>query len=224
MLFRSVFFHKDWLETDLLADIDYDNDLQPFVDRFTSIYARADEKHDPAKCPVVAKDLMSMRGIEIGHIFYFGTKYSAAMGASVTGPDGKPVPVHMGSYGIGVSRLVGGIIEANHDEKGIVWPEAVAPFGVAVMNLKPGDAACDSAAEALYQQLQANGLDALVDDRDERPGAKLAAMDLIGIPWQIVVGPRGLEQGQVEVKHRRSGKTVEISRQNAVKMVQQRNG
>ena len=220
----GVFFHKDWLETDLLADIDYDNDLQPFVDRFTSIYARADEKHDPAKCPVPAEDLMSMRGIEIGHIFYFGTKYSAAMGASVTGPDGKPVPVHMGSYGIGVSRLVGGIIEASHDDKGIIWPEAVAPFGVAVVNLKPGDVACDSTAEALYQQLQANGLDPLVDDRDERPGAKLAAMDLIGIPWQIVVGPRGLEQGQVEVKHRRSGKTVEISPQNAVEMVQQRNG
>jgi prolyl-tRNA synthetase len=220
----GVFFHKDWLETDLLADIDYDNDLQPFVDRFTSIYARADEKHDPAKCPVPAEDLMSMRGIEIGHIFYFGTKYSAAMGASVTGPDGKPVPVHMGSYGIGVSRLVGGIIEASHDDKGIIWPEAVAPFGVAVVNLKPGDAACDSTAEALYQQLQANGLDPLLDDRDERPGAKLAAMDLIGIPWQIVVGPRGLEQGQVEVKHRRSGKTVEISPQNAVEMVQQRNG
>ena len=220
----GVFFHKDWLETDLLADIDYDNDLQPFVDRFTSIYARADEKHDPAKCPVPAEDLMSMRGIEIGHIFYFGTKYSAAMGASVTGPDGKPVPVHMGSYGIGVSRLVGGIIEASHDDKGIIWPEAVAPFGVAVVNLKPGDVACDSTAEALYQQLQANGLDPLVDDRDERPGAKLAAMDLIGIPWQIVVGPRGLAQGQVEVKHRRSGKTVEISPQNAVEMVQQRNG
>jgi len=220
----GVFFHKDWLETDLLADIDYDSDLQPFVDRFTSIYARADEKHDPANCPVAAGDLMSMRGIEIGHIFYFGTKYSAAMGASVTGPDGKPVPVHMGSYGIGVSRLVGGIIEASHDDKGIIWPEAVAPFGVAVVNLKPGDAACDSTAEALYHQLQAARLDPLLDDRDERPGAKLAAMDLIGIPWQIVVGPRGLEQGQVEVKHRKSGKTVEISPQNAVEMVQQRNG
>jgi prolyl-tRNA synthetase len=220
----GVFFHKDWLETDLLADIDYDSDLQPFVDRFTSIYARADEKHDPANCPVAAGDLMSMRGIEIGHIFYFGTKYSAAMGASVTGPDGKPVPVHMGSYGIGVSRLVGGIIEASHDDKGIIWPEAVAPFGVAVVNLKPGDAVCDSTAEALYQQLQAARLDPLLDDRDERPGAKLAAMDLIGIPWQIVVGPRGLEQGQVEVKHRKSGKTVEISPQNAVEMVQQRNG
>ena len=220
----GVFFHKDWLETDLLADIDYDSDLQPFVDRFTSIYARADEKHDPANCPVAAGDLMSMRGIEIGHIFYFGTKYSAAMGASVTGPDGKPVPVHMGSYGIGVSRLVGGIIEASHDDKGIIWPESVAPFGVAVVNLKPGDAACDSTAEVLYQQLQAARLDPLLDDRDERPGAKLAAMDLIGIPWQIVVGPRGLEQGQVEVKHRKSGKTVEISPQNAVEMVQQRNG
>ena len=220
----GVFFHKDWLETDLLAEISYDSDLQPFVDRFTSIYARADEKHDPDNCPVPGKDLMSKRGIEIGHIFYFGAKYSAAMGANITGPDGKPVPVHMGSYGIGVSRLVGGIIEASHDNKGIIWPESVAPFGVAVVNLKPGDTACDSTSEVLYQQFQANGLDPLVDDRDERPGAKLAAMDLIGIPWQIIVGPRGLEHGQVEVKHRRSGETVEISSQNVVEMVQQGNG
>lgn len=215
----GVYFHKDWLKTDLLADIDYDADLQPFVDRFTSIYARADEKHDPANCPVADDDLMTMRGIEIGHIFYFGTKYSAAMGATVSGPDGKNVPVHMGSYGIGVSRLVGGIIEASHDDKGIIWPDSVAPFGVAVVNLKPGDAICDATCQSLYDVLAAAGHDPLLDDRDERPGAKLAAMDLIGIPWQIVVGPRGMENGVVEVKRRKSGETSEVSPESALTMV-----
>jgi prolyl-tRNA synthetase len=215
----GVYFHKNWLKTDLLADIDYDADLQPFVDRFTSIYARADEKHDPANCPVADDDLMTMRGIEIGHIFYFGTKYSAAMGATVSGPDGKNVPVHMGSYGIGVSRLVGGIIEASHDDKGIIWPDSVAPFGVAVVNLKPGDAICDATCQSLYDALAAAGHDPLLDDRDERPGAKLAAMDLIGIPWQIVVGPRGMENGVVEVKRRKSGETSEVSPESALTMV-----
>ncbi len=215
----GVYFHKDWLKTDLLADIDYDADLQPFVDRFTSSYARADEKHDPANCPVADDDLMTMRGIEIGHIFYFGTKYSAAMGATVSGPDGKNVPVHMGSYGIGVSRLVGGIIEASHDDKGIIWPDSVAPFGVAVVNLKPGDVICDATCQSLYDALAAAGHDPLLDDRDERPGAKLAAMDLIGIPWQIVVGPRGMENGVVEVKRRKSGETSEVSPELALTMV-----
>jgi prolyl-tRNA synthetase len=215
----GVHFHRDWLATDLLADVDYESDLQPFVDKFTSIYARADEKHDPETCPVAEADLMSMRGIEIGHIFYFGTKYSAAMGAVVSGPDGKPVAVHMGSYGIGVSRLVGGIIEASHDEKGIVWPESVAPFGAVVVNLKPGDGACDATCAALYAELAAKGLDPLLDDRDERPGVKLAAMDLIGIPWQIIVGPRGIENSVVEVKYRKTGKSSEISAQKAVNLI-----
>jgi prolyl-tRNA synthetase len=203
----GVYFHKDWLQTDLLADIDYDADLQPFIDKFTSLYACADEKHDPQNCPVVANDLMTMRGIEIGHIFYFGTKYSAAMGAKVSGPNGESVPVHMGSYGVGVSRLVGGIIEANHDDKGIIWPDSVAPFDIAIVNLKPGDVNCDSICSDLYQSFLEAGADPLLDDRDERPGAKLAAMDLIGIPWQVVVGPRGLENGLVEVKRRKTGET-----------------
>jgi len=220
----GVYFHKDWLNTELVADIDYDSDLQPFVDKFTSIYARADEKHDPQNCPIADADLMSMRGIEIGHIFYFGTKYSAAMGATVSGQDGKPVPVHMGSYGIGVSRLVGGIIEASHDDKGIIWPESVAPFGVVIVNLKPGEDACDEACEVLYQELLATGLDPLLDDRDERPGVKLAAMDLIGIPWQVIVGPRGLENGFVEVKYRKTGETTEISPQTVLTMLQSSKG
>jgi prolyl-tRNA synthetase len=215
----GVYFHKDWLNADLVASVDYDEDLQPVVDRFTSLYARADEKHDPAECPVAAGDLMSLRGIEVGHIFYFGEKYSAAMGATVAGPDGANIPVHMGSYGIGVSRLVGGIIEASHDDKGIIWPRAVAPFDVAVINLKPDDEVCSSCAEDLYGRLAGAGCDPLLDDRDERPGAKLASIDLIGIPWQIVVGPRGMANGVVEVKKRATGEAVEVSPDSALTMV-----
>ena len=215
----GVYFHRDWLDADLVTSVDYSDDLQPVVDRFTSLYARADEKHDPADCPVAEADLMSLRGIEVGHIFYFGEKYSAAMGATVAGPDGANVPVHMGSYGIGVSRLVGGIIEASHDDKGIIWPRSVAPFDVAVINLKPGDSDCDAAAEDLYAKLQVAGCDPVLDDRDERPGAKLASIDLIGIPWQIVVGPRGMANGVVEVKNRASGEAVELSPESALNMV-----
>ena len=217
----GVYFHKDWLDADLVTQVNYDEDLQPVVDRFTSLYARADEKHDPETCPVAADELMSLRGIEVGHIFYFGEKYSAAMGASVTAPDGTNRPVHMGSYGIGVSRLVGGIIEASHDDRGIIWPRAVAPFDVAVVNLKAGDETCDSCAEDLYAKLQASGADPLYDDRDDRPGAKLAAIDLIGIPWQIVVGPRGMANGVLEVKNRRTGEAVEVSPDSALSMVMQ---
>ena len=217
----GVYFHKDWLDADLVTQVNYDEDLQPVVDRFTSLYARADEKHDPETCPVAADELMSLRGIEVGHIFYFGEKYSAAMGASVTAPDGTNKPVHMGSYGIGVSRLVGGIIEASHDDRGIIWPRAVAPFDVAVVNLKAGDETCDSCAEDLYAKLQAAGADPLYDDRDDRPGAKLAAIDLIGIPWQIVVGPRGMANGVVEVKNRRTGEAVEVSPDSVLSMVMQ---
>ena len=217
----GVYFHKDWLNADLVTQVNYDEDLQPFIDRFTSLYARADEMHDPDQCPVPADELMSLRGIEVGHIFYFGEKYSAAMGASVAGPDGSNKPVHMGSYGIGVSRLVGGIIEASHDEKGIIWPRAVAPFDVAVVNLKVGDDTCMTCADDLYARLQAAGADPIYDDRDDRPGAKLAAMDLIGIPWQIIIGPRGMDNGVVEVKNRRTGEAVEVSPDSALTMVMQ---
>ena len=217
----GVYFHKDWLNADLVTQVNYDEDLQPVIDRFTSLYARADEMHDPDQCPVPADELMSLRGIEVGHIFYFGEKYSAAMGADVAGPDGSNKPVHMGSYGIGVSRLVGGIIEASHDEKGIIWPRAVAPFDVAVVNLKVGDDTCMTCADDLYARLQAAVTDPIYDDRDDRPGAKLAAMDLIGIPWQIIIGPRGMDNGVVEVKNRRTGEVVEVSPDSALTMVMQ---
>ncbi len=208
----EVYCHKDWLEVDVLSqDIDINGDLQPVVDSFLSRYAATDEKHDPASCPVPEGDLITTRGIEVGHIFYFGTKYSEPLNARVTGPDGKDVPVHSGSYGVGVSRLVGGIIEASHDDRGIIWPESVAPFRVGLVNIKVGDDACTGVCEDLYRGFNNAGVECLYDDRDERTGAKLADMDLIGLPWQVIAGPRGVKNGVVEVKNRRTGETEEMS-------------
>lgn len=213
----EVFCHKDLLDLDVLGEsVDYEADLQPVVDRWTGMYAATDEKHDPAEAAKLGDSLMNARGIEVGHIFYFGTKYSQAMNAAVTGPDGDQVFPEMGSYGIGVSRLVGGLIEAFHDDNGIVWPEAVAPFGAGIINLKSGDEACDAVSADLYGKLQAAGRDPIYDDRDERAGAKFADMDLIGIPWQIVVGPRGVKNGVVEFKSRATGEREEISAESAL--------
>jgi prolyl-tRNA synthetase len=213
----EVFCHKDLLEIDVLGEsVDYDSDLQSVVDRWTNMYAATDEKHDPAEAAKLGDNLIKARGIEVGHIFYFGTKYSKAMNASVVGPDGDQVFPEMGSYGIGVSRLVGGLIEAFHDENGIVWPAAVAPFGAGIINLKSGDEACDTVSADLYAKLQAAGCDPIYDDRDVRAGAKFADMDLIGIPWQIVVGPRGVKNGVVEFKNRATGEREEISAESAM--------
>jgi prolyl-tRNA synthetase len=148
---------------------------------------------------------VSARGIEVGQVFYFGTYYSEPMKATVTGPDGAVVPVHMGSYGIGTTRLLAAVIEASHDDAGIKWPEAVAPFKVGLLNLKQGDAATDGACETLYGELTTRGVEVLYHDLDERPGAKFAAMDLIGLPWQLLVGPKGLATGQIELKRRADG-------------------
>jgi len=187
-------------------DIDWHGDLEAEVTRRTSLYAASDEMHDPDAFEAMFEDnRMTARGIEVGHIFYFGEKYSKPMGAKVTGPDGVDRFVQMGSYGVGVSRLVAAIIEASHDETGIVWPDSVAPFGVAVVNLRPGDGAVDEVAEQAYRALTAAGLDPLLDDRDDRPGAKFAALDLVGIPWQLIVGPKGLAEGVVEIKRRATG-------------------
>ena len=174
-------------------------------------YAATDERHDPASCPVPEERLRTGRGIEVGQIFYFGTKYSKPLGATVMGPDGQEVPVEMGSYGIGVSRLVGALIEVFHDDAGIKWPEPVAPFKLGVLNLRPGDAACDEVVATIEAALARAGVEVLVDDRDESAGAKFAAMDLIGLPWQAVVGPRGVKQGQVELKARASGERSDLS-------------
>ena len=212
-----IYCDKSLLEFDVLSDaVDYDADLQPVVDRWTSLYAATDDKHDPAKCPVPAGDLIEARGIEVGHIFYFGTKYSTPMKCVVSGPDGAQVPVEMGSYGIGVSRLAGAIIEASHDDAGIIWPEAVAPFKVGLINLRAGDAKCDAACADLYGKLNAAGIETLYDDREESAGAKFAEMDLIGLPWQLVVGPRGLAAGKVELKERRTGTREEMPAEAAL--------
>jgi prolyl-tRNA synthetase len=200
----AVYFDRAFEEIDFSAE-----DLD--VAHLKTLYAAADELHDPANCPVPAERLRTGRGIEVGHIFYFGTKYSAKMGATVLGPDGKETPVEMGSYGVGVSRLVGALIEANHDEKGIIWPESVAPFRVGLINLRTDDQLCRTMADDLYGKLEAARIEVLYDDREERAGAKFATMDLIGLPWQVTVGPRGAKAGTVELKSRRTGEVEELS-------------
>jgi prolyl-tRNA synthetase len=207
----GVFCDKAWLETDILGEeVDYEGDLEPMFQEWTRYYAATEDVHDPAKCPVPAGDLLSARGIEVGQVFNFGTKYSAPMGAVVSRADGSSVALEMGSYGIGVSRLVGALIEANHDDAGIIWPEAVAPFRVGLINLRAADPKCVAAADELYGKLRSAGMDALYDDRAESPGAKFATMDLIGLPWQLIVGPRGVAAGTLEVKNRRSGERQDL--------------
>ncbi|MBL8574077.1 MAG: proline--tRNA ligase [Hyphomicrobiaceae bacterium] len=202
------------------VDTDFDADLTPIVESFTSQYAATEEKHDEAAFAALPEDKrVTARGIEVGHIFYFGTKYSEPMGAKVAGPDGVERPVHMGSYGVGVSRLVAGIIEASHDAAGIIWPDAVAPFDVGLINLKAGDANTDAACAGLYAALTAAGKDVLYDDVDTRAGAKFATMDLIGLPWQLIVGPKGLADGTVELKRRATGERQVLSREAALALL-----
>ncbi len=204
----AVFCHADLLEKPIPAgDVDYRGDLRPIVDDWTSLYAATEDMVDMAEyeASVPEDKRISARGIEVGQTFYFGDKYSAPMKAHVTGPDGQDAPVFMGSYGIGLTRVVPAIIEASHDDDGIIWPVSVAPFEAVLVNLKAGDAACDAACDKLYAALQAVGIDMLYDDRDQGAGAKFATADLIGIPYQIVLGPRGLKSGEAEIKHRKSG-------------------
>jgi prolyl-tRNA synthetase len=210
----QVYCHKDLLDMPVPGeDVDFSSDLSSIVQQRTDLYAATSDVHDEERFEkeVPEDKRVVARGIEVGQVFYFGTKYSVPMKALVTGPDGKDVPVEGGSYGIGVSRLVGAIIEAFHDDNGIIWPEAVAPFDMALINLKSGDAKCDAACEELYAKLTDAGKDVLYDDRDDRPGAKFATADLIGLPWQLTIGPRGLEKGVVEVKNRATGAKEELS-------------
>ena len=212
----QVFVSRDLLERNVLAEApDYDSDLTAHVDFWTSHYAATEEMHDEAAWAALAEEKrVSARGIEVGHIFYFGTKYSAAMGMAVTGPDGQPVIPEMGSYGIGVSRLVGALIEANHDEAGIKWPDAVAPWAAAILNLRPGDGATDTLCETLYARLGAET--AVYDDRPARAGEKFADADLMGFPWQAIIGPRGAAAGRVELKRRMTGEREEVSLEDAI--------
>ncbi|WP_341234891.1 proline--tRNA ligase [uncultured Sulfitobacter sp.] len=203
-------------------EIDFDSvdQCQAVMEEFTSRYARTDETHDADLFAQVPADRQrTARGIEVGQIFYFGTKYSEPLGATVQGPDGKPTPVHMGSHGIGVSRLLGAIIEASHDDKGIIWPEGVTPFHVGIVNLKQGDEEADAACQALYDSITALGLEPLYDDRNERAGGKFATMDLIGLPWRITVGPRGLKNGVVELTSRKTGESEEMTPEAAVEKI-----
>lgn len=206
-------------------DVDFDDhaQCQAIMDEFTSLYARTDETHDQAVFDLVPKERQrTARGIEVGQIFYFGTTYSEPLGAVVDNGKGEQVPVHMGSHGIGVSRLLGAIIEASHDDKGIIWPEGVTPYHVGIVNLKQGDEACDSVSASIYDSLIALGLDPLYDDRDERAGAKFATMDMIGLPWRITVGPRGLKNDVVEVTHRKTGEAEELPIAEAVQKIAER--
>ena len=206
----KVFCDKKWQNLNIKLDkISYEENLQPIVDKFTSLYAATDEKHDPSL--IKKSDLLETRGIEVGHIFHFGTKYSNAMGAKVLTPDGNLTPVYMGSYGIGVSRLVGAIIESSHDQNGIKWPKPVAPFDVVVINLSMGNDKCDAMASRVYNMLKTNGKDILYDDSKESAGSKLASMDLIGIPYQIIIGPRLAKDDKFEIKNRLSNEKNIVS-------------
>ncbi|WP_108851493.1 proline--tRNA ligase [Albidovulum aquaemixtae] len=206
-------------------EIDYDSheECRSVMEEFTALYARTDETHDEARFNerVPAERQRRARGIEVGQIFYFGTKYSEPMGATVVNDKGERAPVHMGSHGIGVSRLAGAIIEASHDDKGIIWPEGVTPFHCGIVNLKQGDAATDGACGEIYGALTAKGLEPLYDDRDERAGAKFATMDMIGLPWRITVGPRGLASGKVELTSRRTGESEEMTPEAAVARIEE---
>jgi prolyl-tRNA synthetase len=212
VFYDAAYETTDWAGADVSVD-DVDG-LKAFFERVTGTYAATDEMHDTAAWSAVPEDRRREgRGIEVGHIFYFGTKYSAAMGLSLAGPDGATIIPEMGSYGIGVSRLVGALIEANHDEAGIKWPDSVAPWAAVILNLRPGDAATDAMCESLYAKL---GDAAVYDDRAARAGEKFADADLMGFPWQAIIGPRGAAAGRVELKRRATGERVELSVEDAV--------
>ena len=219
----EVFCHKDYLDMAVpSADVNFDDvaGLQGIVDKWTAQYAATSEMHDAAVfARVPAEKQVSARGIEVGHIFYFGTKYSEPMKAVVATHDGKEVPVHMGSYGIGPSRLVAAIIEASHDDAGIIWPEPVAPYKVAILNLKQGASDTDAACEQIYRELSAKRIEVLYHDLDERPGAKFATADLIGLPYQVLVGPRGLAESKVELKKRADGSRENLSPAAAIDLL-----
>ena len=221
----QVYGHQDLFDGDIPpADLDFYGDLTPVVDQWTSLYAATDEMHDAARfeAEVPADKQVSARGIEVGHIFFFGTKYSDPMGCRVQTPDGDMANIQMGSYGVGISRLAGAIIEACHDDKGIKWPVPVAPFEVGLINLKAGDEGTDAACGSVYEQFTNAGIEILYDDTNERAGGKFATMDLIGLPYQIVIGPKGLKDGQAEVTDRQTGAQESISLDTVANVIAKR--
>lgn len=186
------------------------------VEQLSSIYSAADEMHDPENCPIPAENIISKRGIEVGHIFYLGKKYSELMNAYIIDKEGKKSLVEMGCYGIGVTRVVGAIIESSHDAKGIIWPEQVAPFKVVIINLQVGHIHTDKISEDLYNKLLSHKITVLYDDKRESVGSKFATNDLIGTPWQVIVGPKKAANGLVELKNRKTGETIELSIDNVL--------
>jgi prolyl-tRNA synthetase len=218
----AVFLDRRMLDLTVPGeDIDYGADLTPILDEWTRLYAATEDVHDVARYEreTAEEDRLTARGIEVGQTFFFGDKYSKPMKANVQGPDGTESAVQMGSYGVGVSRLVGAIIEASHDESGIIWPDPVAPFGVGIVNLRPGDLEVDEACQRAYSALTAAGKEPLLDDTAERPGGKFATMDLIGLPWQLIIGPRGLADGVVEIKRRATGERQTLPLAAAVRVI-----
>ena len=208
----EVFLEKDFLNFEGLLDkVNYDVDLQTVVDEYTSYYAATKEKHDPKNSINNDKDLIKAKGIEVGHIFHFGQKYSAPMKANINNNKGKNVAVYMGSYGVGLSRLVGAVIEANHDKDGIIWPKEITPWNYNIINLKNGDNQCDKVCSDLYAFINKKSDTVLYDDTNDRAGTKLAKADLIGLPYQIIVGPNGIKQKMFDLKNRKSGDIKKLS-------------
>ena len=220
----EVFLEEDFLSFDgSLNEINYEENLQNEVDKFTSFYAATEEKHNPNDNKIQSLNLIKTRGIEVGHIFHFGQKYSKPMNAIVNKNDGKNIPVYMGSYGVGLSRLVGAVIEANHDKDGIIWPQEIAPWHYNLINLKSGDEACDNACKDLYKLIQENNYTVLYDDTDERAGAKLARADLLGLPFQIIIGPKGIKEKLFDLKNRKNGKIERLSYNELSNFINQKN-
>ena len=218
----ALYCDKDVLDLPIPGEnVDYQGDLEPILTQWTRLYAATEDVHDQARFERETPEArrVQTRGIEVGQVFYFGDKYSAPMKAVVTGADGADRPAQMGSYGVGVSRLVGALIEAGHDDAGIIWPDSVAPFGVGIISLRPGDAAVDAACERAYAALEAAGREPLYDDTDERAGGKFASMDLIGLPWQLIVGPKGVAEGKVELKRRATGERQSLPMDEALKVL-----
>ena len=209
----DIFYDKRILDLiNVDKDLDYSEDLSTIVKSYQELYAAADDKYskDEFVSKVPSEYRNNTKGIEVGHIFNFSTKYSEPMKANVLNSNGKTVPVHMGSYGIGISRLVGAIIESSHDERGIIWPEAVAPFSVGLINLKSKDHdACSICAE-IYNNFLQRGIEILYDNKDDSPGAKFSRMDLIGIPTQIIFGNNSLKDQTIEIKIRKSGQAEKV--------------
>lgn len=217
----AVFCEKRFLDMDVpAADIDFSDSakLEDVVKQWTTPYAATEEMHnEDVWGKIAALDQIAARGIEVGHIFHFGTKYSEPMKATIMGADGKEHLVSMGSYGIGPSRLVAAAIEASHDDNGIIWPRAMSPFDFGVINMKVGDEKCDAISEEIYNKLTNAGFDVLLDDSQERAGSKFATMDLIGLPTQIIVGPKNAGENQVEIKDRKTGEKEILSVESAIR-------